>query len=82
MPVMFGKGLSITYLGKINFGLSIHIWSNSLVNTKKQEIYFKDGWNGVQGKKLGWPSSNIKKEWVSMKMQRQYFTDIWRHFQV
>lgn len=41
----------------------------------------RDGWNGAQGKRLGWPLSSFKKEWANIKTLKLYFIDIWRHFQ-
>ncbi len=54
MPEMFGKELFIIYQDKINFGLNMHICKKFQENSKKQEIFLEDGWNGFLEKKHGW----------------------------
>ncbi len=78
MPETYGKGQFTTCQDKISFGSSMPIWRSSLGSTREQEIFSLDGWIGVQEKRLGCPSLSSKREWVSLRTQRLFSTDIYR----
>ena len=76
MLEMYGRELSTIFLEKNSSGSSIPIWSNSVVSMLKLEISFRDGWSGIQLKKHGCHLSNLRREWVNIKMPKLSYTDI------
>ncbi len=84
MPGTSGKEPSITYRDKISFGSNMLIWKNFWGSSKKPEQFSKNGWNGFLGKKHGWLTLNLRREWDSHKKPKMSFINIWkliRHYQ-